>query len=397
MCDTLVHLGEDGVLFAKNSDRDPNEGQALEWYAAAEHPAGATLECTWIGIPQVAATRAILVSRPWWLWGAEIGANEAGVVIGNEAVFTKARREGPGLLGMDLLRLALERAGSAEEAVQVIVTLLEAHGQGGSCSHDHPRFSYDNSFLVADPGGAIVLETAGRVWATEVVTGPGRSISNGLTIEGFAGRHSDRLRSRVAACEARRRVTQPGGAAATGPADLMRLLRSHGGGAGPDYRLLTGSMTPCMHAGGLLASSQTTASWVADLRGAEPVHWATLTAAPCLSLFKPFRLDQPADLGPMPTQTDDGGASRWWRHERLHRAVVADYAALAPAVQRSRDEIEAEWLTATPPATGEALARDDAWEARTLAALPPSSRRDRRPVAARARWRTAARAAAASR
>ena len=47
------------------------------------------------------------------IWGAEMGVNEHGVSIGNEAVFTKAKREHPGLLGMDLLP-PLERASTAE-------------------------------------------------------------------------------------------------------------------------------------------------------------------------------------------------------------------------------------------------------------------------------------------
>ncbi len=33
-------------------------------------------------------------------------------------------------------RLALERAGSAAEAVDVITSLLEAHGQGGPCEEE---------------------------------------------------------------------------------------------------------------------------------------------------------------------------------------------------------------------------------------------------------------------
>lgn len=45
------------------------------------------------------------------MFGAEMGANEHDVVIGNEAVFSKlpADQLPPALLGMDILRLALER------------------------------------------------------------------------------------------------------------------------------------------------------------------------------------------------------------------------------------------------------------------------------------------------
>ena len=173
MCDTLVSLTDDGVLFAKNSDRDPNEAQVLRWYPATS-TTSTRLRCTWSEIDQVPRTCAVLLSQPWWMWGAEIGANEHGVVIGNEAVFTRGtgrERSDSALLGMDLLRLGLERGATAEEAVGVIVELLERHGQGGSCSHEHPRFTYDNSFIVADPDGAIVLETAGRRWKPSTCAG----------------------------------------------------------------------------------------------------------------------------------------------------------------------------------------------------------------------------------
>ncbi|HEY0949009.1 carcinine hydrolase/isopenicillin-N N-acyltransferase family protein, partial [Nocardioides sp.] len=199
MCDTVVFRTDSGMVLAKNSDRDPNEAQLWAWTPAADHAAGSRTRTTYVDLPQVTHTHATVVSRPWWMWGAEMGANEHGVAIGNEAVFTKEPTSlEPGLLGMDLLRLALERAASARDAVQVIVALLEKHGQSGPCSIEHRRFTYHNSFLVADREGAVVLETAGRHWAAEDVTGAARSISNGLTIPGFAERYADRLRGRVA-------------------------------------------------------------------------------------------------------------------------------------------------------------------------------------------------------
>ena len=187
MCDTLVSLTDGGVMFAKNSDRDANEAQAIRWYAAADHEPDDEVRCTWISVPQVQRTNSIVVSQPWWMWGAEMGANEHGVAIGNEAVYTTEPDGDTALLGMDLLRLALERSTSADGAASVIVDLLEQHGQGGRCSFERPGATYHNSFLIADRDGAVVLETAGRHWAIERVTGRARSISNGLTIAGFAG------------------------------------------------------------------------------------------------------------------------------------------------------------------------------------------------------------------
>jgi dipeptidase len=60
---------------------------------------------------------------------------------------------------MDFLRLALERSGSAEEALHVIIALLEQYGQSGNCGMDHGMY-YHNSFLIADRQAAWVLETA---------------------------------------------------------------------------------------------------------------------------------------------------------------------------------------------------------------------------------------------
>jgi dipeptidase len=387
VCDTLVRLGDDGILFAKNSDRDANEAQLVERVDAADHPPGSTLRCTWIEIPQVAHTHSVLISRPWWMWGAEIGANEHGVVIGNEAVFTRSPAEpDPGLLGMDLLRLALERADSAERAVEVIVELLRRYGQGGSCSHERPSFRYDNSFLVADVDGAIVLETAGRAWATERVVGPGRSISNGLTIDGFAAAHADPVRTRFTSCERRRSATMSGLASADGPSDLMAVLRSHGTSATPAHSAVNGAMSgPCMHSGGgLFANSQTTGSWVADLRGAPHRHWVTATAAPCTSIFKPVTFADALDPQPAVTNRWDG-RSLWWRHERLHRVTQRDPGALLARYAHERDRIEADWV-ASPPSADEAFRAADEYERRWWIDVLAAAVADRRGPLVRRHW-----------
>lgn len=389
MCDTLVSLTDDGVLFAKNSDRDPNEAQVLRWHPASDHEPGTEVACTWISIPQVTRTHAVLLSQPWWMWGAEIGTNEHGVVIGNEAVFTRelalGRREPDALLGMDLLRLALERAATATDAVAVIVELLERHGQGGSCSHDHPKLRYHNSFLVADPDGAVVLETAGRSWATEEVRGRGRSISNGLTIEPFARAHRDPLRSAVVACSRRRARTQPAAERATGPADLFAALRDHGPTGAPSWSPVHGGLAaPCVHAGGTVASSQSTASWVTDLRSSVQ-HWATATSGPCTSIFKPVAVDQPVDLGPDPTNRHDP-ATTWWRHEALHRIALRDLLASLPRFGAERDLTEESWL-ADPPASVEAFATARELEQRWSDDLHAAALPDRRPPWVQRQWR----------
>src|SRR5688572_5730292 len=137
-CDTSVAVGtatlDGSVIFAKNSDRPANECQPLHHAPRKRHPAGATVRTQYLEIPQVEETWELIGSRPYWLWGFEIGVNEWGVAIGNEAVLSREPYAQPaGLIGMDLVRLGLERATTTDEAVELIGQLTERHGQGGSC------------------------------------------------------------------------------------------------------------------------------------------------------------------------------------------------------------------------------------------------------------------------
>ncbi len=45
-------------------------------FPAAEHPPGSTVRCTYIEVPQAPRTLAVVLSRPTWMWGAEMGAND---------------------------------------------------------------------------------------------------------------------------------------------------------------------------------------------------------------------------------------------------------------------------------------------------------------------------------
>jgi dipeptidase len=351
MCATPQYTGGD-MLFAKNSDRSPNEPHLVVRVPAADHAAGSTVKLTYITIPQAAHTLAALLCKPSWTWGAEMGVNEAGLAIGNEAVFTRAKRGPDALLGMDLLRLALERCETAKAAVEMIAALLEQYGQGGNCGFDH-NFYYDNSFLIADPDEAYVLETSGRRWVAERVDGF-RAISNRLTI---GTEHT--LRGGVEeGFDFAKRLTEPvfthfsgsklrlGSSCSIAPknvADMMAALRAHDP---RDEAALfpKGSVrSVCMHAGGAIGD-HTTGSLVAQLRRGKPMTlWVTGASTPCISAFKPvfFGVDSGA-----PVFSVEADAKQYWlKREAVHRGVLAGQVDVA-ALRAKRDALEADWLAA---------------------------------------------------
>ncbi|MCL1598430.1 MAG: hypothetical protein M3094_04555, partial [Actinomycetia bacterium] len=172
--------------------------------------------------------------------------------------------------------------------------------------------------------------------------------------------------------------------AASSPADLMAVLRSHGANAWPRYRPINGTLSmPCMHGGGLIASSSSTAGWVSDL--STDTHWITATSAQCLSLFKPVRVDDPIDIGKIPTDLADH-ESLWWRHERLARTVMRDPARLSQLFTPDRDKVEERWL-ASPPrgqhAFDEHIRLLDTWSQRVDS---QNTGKDVRPWFARRYW-----------
>jgi len=387
MCDTFISTPtstiDGSMIFGKNSDREPNEAQILEYHSANQHTAGEPLNCTYTSIPQVEQTLAVLLSRPFWMWGAEMGVNEKGVVIGNEAVFTKMpyQKEG-GLTGMDMLRLALERASTAESALETIIQLLSDYGQGGICGYQDKKLTYHNSYIICDRNEAWVLETAGHLWAALKVKDH-YSISNCLTIgeefdrahpdlimearhkgwlkKGqtfhFADGYSDWLYTTFSGSRSRKACSFGLIEAQRQQLDVRKaqqILRSHGDKQGSlDGSLIATAL--CVHAGnGLTRNSQTTGSMVAHLTDDIPELWATATAAPCTSIFKPiwFQGSVLPDLGPEPTGTYDPSTT-WWQHEKLHREIMKDASRLE-LYREERDKLEQAFSSQASQCKGDA-------------------------------------------
>ncbi len=370
MCDTLCVLGQHGTLFAKNSDRPVREVQVVE--AHGRRAGGGRLRTQYLELHDSGAA-ATLLSRPVWLWGAEHGINEHGVAIGNEMVNTRddPRAAPAALLGMDLVRLGLERAESAEDALDVMTGLLERHGQGG-VGDSVNDIAYWSSFLLCDRASAWVLETSGRKWAARPVD-RGGAISNRLTLRrdwtrasaGIApGTDIDTWRDpatptgfadgRLAASRAfvQRCIASPASAIPSAAARAaVAHLRDHGSGAwgapGSDGRVVAAptevradgaGVTVCMHVRDFEA---TTASMVAEIPAdsASPGRAWVAVGSPCASVFVPALAPSPASPhAPVPGSCGRATSAR--RFAALGRAAEADAATLG-AVRAMLGPVEA--------------------------------------------------------
>jgi len=350
MCDTFIAVGSASVdgatIFGKNSDRPYQEIQNLVHIIHQIH-SEENLECTYIEIPQIAETFEVILCQPYWIWGSEMGANEWGVVIGNEAVHSKEFIGSPALIGMDLLRLGLERGQTARGALEVITQLLEEFGQGGGCKVDDPAWFYDNSFLIADAKEAWVLETAGKWWIAERVIDDVRNISNcysihtqyDLAAEGlidyaleqgywdasqpfdFANAFSRNPvpnRPSPLSREGRGRFLIELSKGTITPQVIMEILRDHDTGicAHGDYR--------------------TTASMISRIVPEKELtlHWFTGTPNPCQSFFKPLFMTQIAIPPHFVATIDPNPNTIWWAHELVQIKSPKRFEEVFPALEK---------------------------------------------------------------
>ena len=359
-CDTLVLTSKITAnkqnTLCKNSDRPLGEAQPLCFYERSE------------------GKYAVLGSRPYWMDGFEMGANEKGLFIGNEAEGSRMPKEAEeGITGMAMLRIALEKAAAAREAIDVIAVLLKEHGQNANA---HPTMDrrYENTFILCDPEEAWVMETAGREWAAKKVE-EFAAVSNCYQITDDYDLCSEGMEQLVT----ENRWLRPGekvnfAKAFTAPADrqrnsvarmrrmqklvteqmtvkdMQKIFRDHFEGElnEPRFGSCYGNfVTICMHAlTGGIDSSQTAAGMIMsyDERWKFKFLWAA--GLPCLSVYIPLYWVDP-EKKPMkvPDCMSLGGEkydpeSLWWTMEHLSALVSVDEEQFGMPVRESLRKLE---------------------------------------------------------
>jgi hypothetical protein len=369
MCYTLVLHDSAGkpLIFGKNSDRDPEEPQALVHLPPREP--GTTFIREGIGFSDEGF--AMLLSKPSWMSGGEMGINSKGLAIGNEAVFSRFKPDENGVLGMDILRAALSACATAKEAVDFITSFVEKYPQGGNGAYKG-KLVYNNSFLAADPEEAYIIETAGKRWAWRKAM-VADAISNAYCIEDDYKRLDTQTRKEIAPVNERaacsdeadpgrkgqrnswkkhvedakylfftkgeqRRSNSLGGlmrlaasGAGTGDASsvsgaragmeaLFSLLRSHEGAPKPGP-FLNRMKNLCVHPG-LFPKSATTASMAVEYLPGGVIVWYTNSSYPCVSLYKPAILKDGRFHSLWKPFAGETKADEWYAYWRARKTWV---------------------------------------------------------------------------
>jgi secernin len=371
-CDTMVALPSatagGQVIFGKNSDRPQEEAQPLVLRPQGVHEQG-DAGAQFVKVPQARETYRHVGSRPFWCAGYEHGFNEHQVVIGNEALPTKLQTSSePKLIGMELVRFALERASTAGEAVEVITGLVSEFGQGKFENSTGIR-TYDNSYIVADPHQAFIIEAVGHDWAVRRVENAA-TISNVCTLGGPADRVSpgakrhateaglfemgfgddfnfsnvfaDRADSTsgiARQCRTETLINQRSGNVDV--RTVMKVLSDHSDGANPGEPFVedvNGQVSVCLHRTEGDAKGTSAATIVADLCATGerlPLYWCGLYS-PCMTLYLPVFVE-----GELPKALSLGGEtpsddSPWWQLYRITQSGLSEGAS-------RREQIRTAW------------------------------------------------------
>lgn len=324
MCDTIYLKENNDFYIGKNSDRSPNEAHIIIRIPHLKH-SETTLRVTYIEIPQVQETYQCILFKPASIWGAEMGYNEFGLNIANEALFSKGKKnKNNSLIGMDLLRLALERCKTSIDAVNLIINLLQKYGQGGNCGFDK-NFYYDNSFLICDGKETYLLETSKKHFAYKKINDNKYAISNCFSImddydqsdekfSNFKKQFQDNFITKIACAEKRKKTSLTLLSSNFDPfIKMIMTLRSH---SKDNINIKTSSTSSvCMHAGNFIGD-QCTGSYIGKIN---QIYFATGSSYPCISMFKPI-----SPKGTNITQSELDALKYWVKLELVHRHIMSN-------------------------------------------------------------------------
>ncbi len=174
-CDMLLALppATDGchALFGANVHRRAAEAVSVQFTPGKIFAVGETLHTRFVPLPQTRQTFAVLAVKATGQWGCLAGVNERRVVVSCGDWESRFKRDTPGLLGPELVRLTLERAHSAGHALTVLTELIARHGQGSFASspEGEGEGEGDHVFLIADAAEAYAVEAAGSAWAAQEI------------------------------------------------------------------------------------------------------------------------------------------------------------------------------------------------------------------------------------
>lgn len=300
-----------------------------------------------------------------------MGYNEKGLIIGNEAEGSRLEPETEdGILGMDLLRLALERSATAKEAIEVITSLLKKYGQKANASALTQR-TYENTFLIVDKDECWILETAGREWAAKQVKTM-QGVSNCYSI----GTDADMLSENAESIAREKRWLSPdepfdfakaySGRIIRQPLGVQRfrrlnkllsqkemhdfeslsdILRDHFEGEliEPRFGATAGTfLSICMHMREW-GESETSASLLARYDETVGIIARYAPVQPCLSAYIPVYM-----VGKLPKkmQTADRAfseSSLWWQVKLLSLLVTVDEEKFASEIGEKLKQLEAQF------------------------------------------------------
>lgn len=363
---------ENYTIFGKNSHREANESQAIIRVPALKQE-WKVVDCSFIQIPQVDYTNEIVLSKPFHSWGAEMGVNEHGLCIGNTLTQTKLpfEQKNTGLTGHDLLRLALERTKTAEQAVELITELLAEYGQNVYSGYKSKNAYYCNSFLITDYNDSYLLETVGKEWGAIKIKSGYYALSSVLTLEQTFDLKSENLidfahknkwikkGKEFSMKEAYGKKTLFSSDKSEKRRSLMEnLLQEHKGKFNIQnamdilsyHNKKETSFNPsksddtdiCRHTT-KSSNAQTNGSMITELRPESKKFtcWLTGTSAPCISLFKPVYIPgENLYQGVFKEPTSLKDDSLWWKAEIFHRNVSLNYQKIKATFDKERLEIQ---------------------------------------------------------